>query len=189
MLKIENTKVYGIEDSVKASGYPKNINESNVDYERAKKLGSVKLGSGHDCFLKGIVVMCDIIYPEYWSPQFQRYHFADIISSQSKMHMIMEFDLDKCCNKYVDKDIINTINLYKDALKRATVKESKYYWFMKIISNLPMGFEKKMRIVTNYLQLKTIYTQRKNHKLKEDWGIFCKWILELPKFSEFTGLK
>lgn len=38
-------------------------------------------GSGHDSFLKGITVTFDISYPVFWSPQFQRYHFADIVSS------------------------------------------------------------------------------------------------------------
>ena len=42
---------------------------------------------------------------------------------------------------------------------------SKYEVFMKIISNCPLGLEKWMHISTNYQQLKTIYSQRKNHKL------------------------
>lgn len=37
-----------------------------------------------------------------------------------------------------------------------------------------------MRVSTNYLQLKTIYKQRRNHKLKEDWGAICNMIEELP---------
>lgn len=51
------------------------------------------------------------------------------------------------------------------------------------------GFEMWMTISTNYLQLKTIYSQRKNHKLKEDWGAFCKWCEELPMFLELTQKK
>jgi hypothetical protein len=82
MLKIENVEVSGIKSSIIASGYPMTSdNDSNYDEKRAIKLGKVKSGSGHDCFLKGIIVSCDIIFPEYWSPQFQRYHFVDIISS------------------------------------------------------------------------------------------------------------
>jgi hypothetical protein len=42
-----------------------------------------------------------------------------------------------------------------------------------------MGFELWMGISTNYLQLKTIYNQRKAHKL-EDWKYFCNWIESLP---------
>ena len=55
--------------------------------------------------------------------------------------------------------------------------------FCEIISNLPSGYLKWMRISTNYLQLKTIYNQRKNHKLIE-WKEFCEWIKTLPMAAE-----
>ena len=187
MLTIGNVEIMGLDNAIVASGYPKNF-AADYNLERAKKLGSAKSGSGHDCFLKGIVVSFDVVYPEYWSPQFQRYHFADIVSSQSKMHMIMQFDIASQCNKYVNPIIVRIINYLKEQYRLATTPEKKYFYFMCVISNLPMGFEKKMRLVTNYLQLKTIYQQRKNHKLKEDWGAFCDWILSLPKFIELTGV-
>ena len=37
-----------------------------------------------------------------------------------------------------------------------------------------------MRVSTNYMQLQTMYNQRKNHKLREDWGNFCKFVEGLP---------
>ena len=40
---------------------------------------------------------------------------------------------------------------------------------------------------TNYQQLKTMYLQRRYHKLNE-WRIFCKWCEELPHFVELTGV-
>jgi len=87
------------------------------------------------------------------------------------------------CDKYVD-DVV-TINL-----DRAIAKYNEYpsyYNFMKCISNTPMGLELWMGISTNYLQLKTIYLQRRNHKLREDWGEFCNMIQNLP-YSEFITL-
>ncbi len=45
-----------------------------------------------------------------------------------------------------------------------------------------------MRVSTNYLQLKTIYKQRKNHKLKEDWGAICSMIEGLPYSELITQL-
>ena len=191
MLRITNVEVTGLAESISASGYPKSVKIDNTicsnDEFRAQKLGRTKQSSGHDCFLKGVVVQFDVTYPEYWSPQFQRYHFADIVSSQSKMHMILEFDVATNCNKYVDPVVIEIVNEYKRRFNTAKDPEERYKYFMKIISNLPMGFEKTMRVVTNYLQLKTIYSQRKDHKLKEDWGAFCGWILTLPLFQELTG--
>lgn len=71
-----------------------------------------------------------------------------------------------------------------DIESNVTQRISKSDVFMKVISNCPMGLEQTMRITTNYLQLKTIYHQRKHHKLK-DWHIFCEWIESLPKFKEY----
>ena len=41
----------------------------------------------------------------------------------------------------------------------------------------------------SYLQLKTIYFQRRNHKLKEDWVTFCDWCETLPMFKELVGIE
>ena len=43
-----------------------------------------------------------------------------------------------------------------------------------------------MRTVsTNYAELRTIYHQRKNHRLKEEWqDTCCKWIETLPYAKE-----
>lgn len=192
MLRVENVEVNGLESAIRASGYPMEMDISPTigfkSMDRAERLGRAEPGSGHDCFLKGITVTFDVIFPEYWSPQFQRYHFADIVSSQSKMHRITKFDILENCNKYVDKSIIENVEMYKNHFNEEADPDKKYYYFMKIISNLPMGFEKRMRVVTNYLQLKSIYLQRCNHKLREDWGAFCDWILTLPKFKNLTGV-
>lgn len=57
--------------------------------------------------------------------------------------------------------------------------------FMKIVSNVPMGFQLWAGMSTNFLQLKTIYNQRKKHKLPE-WRQFCEWIETLPMFKELV---
>ena len=227
MLKVSTIDVYGLGESLIASGYPMVAEEAGLHmnnclqelstddgghFKRCKKLGNVPSGSGHDNFLKGVLVQFNVKYPQYWAPQAQRYHWFDIVSSQSKMHCITKMDIAKCCNKYVDKlaienleywvGIYNEFKLDKvwieqcnkdkyqylpaDVFVRGFGKSyTKYEVFMKIISNTPMGFEMTMRVTTNYLQLKTIYFQRKNHKLKEDWGTFCKFIEKLPYFKEF----
>lgn len=127
----------------------------------------------------------------------------------------MAMDLDKCCNKYVTQDSIdelqshidryNSLALWDDAklndgicitfrdgsfIKAKGREEILYRMFMFIISNCPQGIELFMRCSTNYMQLRNIYHQRKNHKLKEDWQDgFCKFIEELPYFEEFINQK
>jgi len=206
-MEIKNIKVYGLEESIIRSGYPHQISEPADLYNgeednklihgenslnRAKRLSNTPTGSGHNNFLKGIIVQFDLKYPQYFTPQLQRYHWIDIISSQSKMHSLTKIkDIKNSCNKYVEEETIDNINLYISNYNRfidGSIKEihtnnliitTKEEYFQYIISNLPMGFELWMGISTNYLQLKTIYNQRKAHKL-EDWKYFCNWIESLP---------
>lgn len=207
MLIVKNVQVYGLDRALKASGNPMTLGTiettssvsapESADLARGIKLGSAERGSGHDNFLSGIVVQFDVKYPQYWSMEFQRYHFAQIISSQSKMHRLCfaatNAEFDGMFNKYVDKEAIDRIREYVANYNSCPAHgdwkgEDRYTWFMKALSNLPMGYEMWMTITTNYLQLKTIYAQRKHHRLQEDWGPFCEMIEQLPKFKEFTSM-
>ena len=210
MLEIKDYEVFGLERAIIASGLPMTTsNEPIYSKKRAEVLGNVPSGSGHDAYQKGVVVEARVKYPLYWTKQFQRYHFVDIVSSKSSMHRITKMNLDECFNKYTSKAIIEILKsevaIYnwmvdnkveyvyldeKDIFRIDTPEKGKfepydkYKMFMRIISNCPSGLELEMEIVTNYLQLKTIYNQRRNHKLKEDWGSFCDWIETLPMFKE-----
>lgn len=69
-------------------------------------------------------------------------------------------------------------------------RDKSYDNFMRVLSNCPLGIELFMRCTTNYLALRTIYHQRKHHKLKSDWVEgFCKNFVEkLPYAEQFiTG--
>lgn len=213
-MKIKNVKVAFLEESILASGYPMQTEEpedledtvENEDFDmyeaksinRAKKLANTPVGSGHNNFLKGIIVQFDLQYPEYFSPQLQRYHWIDIVSSQSKMHKITSRELTK--NDFTSNTLsygIELINyliseynsdkkypriIYSNANERIEAL-SKDHLFNFIISNLPSGYLKWMRISTNYLQLKTIVNQRKNHKL-QGWRDLCEWAKTLPSAEE-----
>lgn len=201
MLKLENTEVYGLERAIIASGLsfrsaPKidltrDINDK--DWKRGKALGSAESGQGHDGYLKGIVVQVDVTYPQYWTKQAQRYHFFEICMSSSAMHMLCKNatlpfeEFKKQYNSYVDDDIIKRVQEYAKQFNECTDEKKKYELFMKMQSNNPLGYELTMSVTTNYLQLKTMYNQRKHHRLKEDWGAFCDWCDTLPHFKELTG--
>lgn len=207
-MKIKNVKVYGLEESIIASSYCMKTGEpidledifdpaisklnnylyagidDSKDVVRAKKLAKTPVGSGHNNFLKGIIVQFDLQYPEYFSPQLQRYHWVDIISSQSKMHRITSRTLTKeDFTEYTSGELISHVNALINSYNNSRNEVTKSVLFKKIISDLPSGYLKWMRISTNYLQLKTIYNQRKNHKLIE-WKEFCEWIKTLPMAAE-----
>lgn len=187
MVEISNVKVYDLEESVIASrnamrmtppGYSKDEFEKSLP--RAIQLAKCGGGSGHSNFRKGIRVSFDIKYPNYFTPELQRYHFIDIVTSSSKMHRLVNMDMDACFNEYVTQ---NSINQMKVLVKNYNENPS-YEKFMMVVSNCPLGVELFMRCSTNYEQLATIYRQRKTHRLREDWGAFCKFIEELPYAQE-----
>lgn len=198
MLEISNVKVYDLRESVIASGnamriepVPYSDEEFEKGLKRMKKLVHSSLSTNvhcHDNALTGIRVSFDVKYPQYWSLEFQRYHFADIVTSSSKMHRLCKMNIANACNKYVSDETIEQmeklVDRYNYAVEKGAEEGVIYENFMKMISNCPMGLELFERVSTNYKQLQTIYYQRKDHKLKEDWGAFCKMIEELPYFEE-----
>ena len=192
---IGKTEVYGLEFAVKASGNPMRTvlnREENTekDYLRAVKLGTTRGGEGHDNYLKGIVVEFDITAPLYWWKQAQRYHFFEYVSSQSTMHCLLKFDISAQCVEETNKDVLKLVEKIKDEynLIPDSEKELKYKKWRELVASTPCGFCLGATMVTNYQQLKTMYNQRKEHKLVE-WHEFCKWCESLPKFIELTGVK
>ena len=198
MLEISNVKAYDLRESIIASGtamriepVPYSDEEFEKGLKRIKKLVHSSLSTNvhcHDNALTGIRVSFDVKYPQYWSLEFQRYHFADIVTSSSKMHRLCKMNIANACNKYVSDETIEQMEKLVDRYNYAVEKGAEEYViyenFMKMISNCPMGLELFMRVSTNYKQLQTIYNQRKNHRPKEDWGAFCKMNEELPYFEE-----
>lgn len=227
MTEIKDIKVYDLEECIIASGYamrtaPYDYLEESIDgnlnhhIERCKKLVKASKNSDihcHDNFLTGIRVSFDIKYPQYLSPEMQRYHFFDIVTSMSKMHRILKLDIKKSCNKYVNQTAIDNVmklvanynailndtiehssEYYSDAVftglngetyKINSKEDALYVAWMQIIANCPLGLELWMRVSTNYKQLQTIYYQRRHHKLKEDWNAIINMIEELPYFDIF----
>ncbi len=182
--------VYGLERAVKASGNPMRtiIDDSEAsekDFLRATKLGTTRSGEGHDNFLKGILVQMDVIAPLYWWKQAQRYHWFDFISSQSTMHCLMKFDIASQCVASTSKEVIAIIGRMVEEYKGLDDEVKRKELWEKIVASLPCGFCLGATMTTNYQQLKTMYHQRKNHKLKE-WAIFCAWCESLPHFLELT---
>lgn len=188
MLRIENTQVYGLDRAIKASGNPMRteIDSSKTtekDIKRACMLGNTRAGEGHDQFLTGIIVQFDIYAPLYMWKQLQRYHFLDFISSQSTMHCLTKFKVKDCCVEDTDRIILNRYQELLDEYNNSEVKDVNKWRIL--VASLPCGFCLGASLTTNFRQLKTIYNQRKNHKLKE-WHDFCEWCETLPLFKELV---
>lgn len=179
---ISNVKVYGFDESIKASKYPMSVNIETLTSDITKRtvgLASCDMGEGHDNFLNGIIVQFDLTYTVKAWTEAERYHFFDFVSSQSTMHRITKFDLDKAYIEYVDPRIIAIMKELVAEYNENPTPEN----YLRILYSNPCGFRLTARMTTNYRQLKTIYHQRKNHRLPE-WRAFCRWVESLPRFKE-----
>lgn len=207
MSQITSTVIYGLEESIVASGFPMltelpspsefkeaivtvqkelvDFKESkNKDIRRALKLGSTKTGEGHDNFLNGIIVQFNWEIPIKMWTEAERYHFLDFVSSSSTMHRISQFDFSVAYDESVDPRIVEIMKELQENYLKTNSKED----YLKALMSNPTGMNIFARMTTNYRQLKTIYNQRKTHRLPQ-WREFCEWCLTLPYFTEITGVE
>lgn len=187
-----NICIYGIDNAIKGSKYPMATNTNDVDSKWTKtavNLAKAEIGSGHDNFLNGIIAQFDLKFSNKAWVEMERYHFMDFISSQSTMHRIAKFDLDRQYIEYVDPQMINRmnelVNEYNAIPDSAT--EEKKVAYLKILYSNPAGFQLTAKMTTNYRQLKTIYYQRKNHRLPE-WKAFCRQLEDEKQFPFFSSV-
>lgn len=168
-------------------------------YRLTKNLAFTQTGCGEDNFLNGVIVQFDLYAPLFMWKQIQRYHWMDFISSQSTMHRLTKFNIKEQCVEDTDEiileryqELLDDYNYFDEYFiehfpenkeNKSIVK--KKMW-RTLVASLPSGFVLGATMTTNYRQLKTIYQQRKAHKLKE-WDEFCKWIESLPQSYLITG--
>ena len=198
---VSDCHVYDLDESVRASKYPMAVDHNKTNSEitdRTKSLGRTGMGEGHDNFLSGIVVNFDLTITNKMWVEAERYHFFQIVSSQSTMHRISKIGENRNnFDSHVDSRTLSILNekiaeynrlcglsnpddLTVTQKRDELLKEA----YLDILMNVPAGLKLTARISTNYRQLKTIYYQRKNHRLPE-CRKFCNWMeTELPHFKE-----
>ena len=203
---ISNLNIFGLADSMWASGYPMSTDIGDLDEPsqsltyyclyrddkdsqdktiqnaaaRAERLGKSPLGSGHDNYLNGCVAQFDLTFTVKAWTEAERYHFFDFVSSQSTMHRLQKMDVSKSCIEYVDGRVTDVVEELVRKYNENPTLENR----LKMLYSCPTGLKLTARMTTNYRQLKTIYHQRKNHTLPE-WRRFCQQLVdEFPMFEE-----
>ncbi len=201
---VSNVHIYGFEDAVKGAKYSYAVDLNKVTSEITKStmaLATCPTGSGHDQFMTGIVVQFDLTFSNKAWVEAERYKFLDFVSSQSTMHRITKFDLDGAYMPYTDSRIVEIMkekvkeyNAIQDEIAACKemggdvhelTKQSNEKYLEILYSN-PAGFRLTAKMTTNYRALKTIYHQRKDHRLPE-WRAFCKWVETLPHAEFIIG--
>lgn len=207
MPNIANAEVFALASTIYRSGYPmfsaapsaeeyqKNVAEieaaiaagdlSNPHIKRAINLANAK-GGGHDQFLTGILVNFDMCISNKAWVEAERYTFLNFISSMSTMHRVAKFRIADCCNSYTSQaEIAEAERLQEEynAIDAQADPQGKKEAYLKLLYNLPSGFELMAAMTTNYRSLKNIYHQRRTHRLP-DWHVVCDWIESLPLAKE-----
>ena len=207
-MKFEKTQVFNFDGAIRGMRNPLNSwskSDSYFDDNGNLIIGEndlglmqrlIKSGSEHSKFMRMIHVCVDVDMPRYWWSEADTYHF-NTKNSCSTMHKLLNnndpitLDLFVLCDE--DKDWwINTVNKlegmrqeYKNI--QSTTKDTKQMNRLLVRAKrmLPEGFLQMRTWDTNYAELRSIYFQRKNHRLKEEWGnTFCKWVESLPYAKE-----
>lgn len=193
---IKNVKVYGLEESIKRAKYPMSVDVDSLNGDLTpgiQALANSKKGEGHDQWLTGVIVQFDLTFTVKAWTEAERYHFLDFVSSQSTMHRITRFDLDTAYIDYVDYRIVEIMKEKVERYNRLVALKPEVDLpeydqeikdaYLEILYSNPCGFRLTAGMTTNYRSLKTIYHQRKSHRLPE-WKAFCAWVETLPMFKE-----
>ena len=157
------------------------------DMQLAKKL--VKGGSEHRKFLRQIQVWASVTMPRYWWSEADTYKFGTK-NSESTMHTLFKDEITKDDFYFgemyngVYSRVVDTVIQELNYLREMYENTNDYKYVVGMKRLLPESFIQTRMWNTNYEELMNIYHQRKNHRLKDEWGVFTDWCESLPYFKE-----
>lgn len=177
------------------------------DLALAQKL--VLAGPEHRKFMRQIFVSVDITAPIYWWKEFSTYKIGTTANSTSTMHKLTSKPITKDCFEFDNGDELEITNytiphggecglVYSDyqediidmceTLRQKYIEtKDKSYW-RALVQILPQSWLQTRTVTMTYENLRNMYFQRRNHKLKE-WHQFCDWIATLPYAKELIMLE
>jgi hypothetical protein len=201
LCKIENTEVLGWRAAFRGMRNPKDSwDKMDSDFvEDEFKIGEndmnlalnlTKGGPEHRKFLRMLHVQFDITLPRFVWSEFDTYHH-NTKNSTSTMHKLLAvgkpitlemFDYDDDIKDVLEIVIKKIEEIRKEYVKKDCPNRNKLLLNAKRL--LPEGFFQMRTVDTNYEEIRTIYHQRKYHRLPH-WHEFCRWVETLPYAEEF----
>ena len=205
MIKFEHTWTGGFENAVRGMRHPLlSYHKADSEWKGGKyiigqndmdlAMRLIRSGPEHGKFLRMIAVSCDITAPVYFWRELDKYRVGTADNSTSLMHKgaaghyeLDRFSLDDGLGNVPGVDaalntVLETLNTMVDNYN--ATRDIRY--FRAIRQLMPMGYNYLETWSANYAVLRTIYHQRKNHRLDEWSGKdgFCAWCDHLP-YAEF----
>lgn len=168
--------------------YQKSFQIGEKDLDLAHRLLSTGTDSDSK-FLRSISVYTELTAPVYYLAELDTYKIGTVRNSSSLQHTgakrdftISDFTTDPMYPHDVKimqetwAKLIETINLLRQMYKET----NDYHYFRLMRQLMPMSFNYTISWTANYQVLRTIYFQRRNHRLKEWTDNFIPWIESLP---------
>lgn len=214
-MKFEHTEVWGFEHAIRGMRNPMNSWDKSDSYfcekdkdayyigkndlDLAQRL--IRGGSEHRKFMRQIFVSVDVTAPMYWWSEYDTYKVGTTANSTSKMHKLASTEIDINCfetddaqdlpdpedEKFVREFASTTIASLEYLRDRFNKTKDMRYW-KELIRWLPESWLQTRTLTFNYENLRSIYFQRKGHKLVE-WAVFRDWEMTLPYAKELIALE
>lgn len=212
-MKFENTHVYGILDAIRGARNPLESWSKSDSYMSAmigpndmKLLQNLLKASindrsnSHSKFLRQIILSVDITGPLYWWKEFDTYKVGTTANSTSTMHKLASkpitldcFETDDYENIYMDFLPYNEelkfvlvepmIGVLEDLRVKYLETKDKRYW-KELVRWLPESWLQTRTVTANYQVIRSMYFDRRNHKLTEWSKSFVDWVKTLPYAEE-----
>jgi len=176
------------------------------DLDLAQRL--ILAGNEHAKFMRQIFVSVDISAPLYWWKEFDTYKVGTVANSTSTMHKLSSipitkemFEFDDNADdlvvsqgksidgewEYVFGDYIEDIVDMCENLRLKFKETGDAAYWRALVQILPNAYIQTRTVTMSYANLRNIYFQRMNHKLRE-WHEFCDWIKTLPYSGELITI-
>lgn len=197
-LTVDKTKVSGIEQAIRGARNPMNSHHLSdsvgdtigvKDLELAQKL--IVAGSEHCKFMRQIQVWVDISTTRYVWQELDTYKF-NTKNSTSTMHRLFNTKEELTIDSFYAEDLnekdynklLNDIKYLNDIRQEWLDNGKKFEYVARAKKLFPESYIQLRTVNTNYAELRNIYFQRRNHRLKKEWGTIIKWIESLPYAKE-----
>ena len=181
---IDHVFVYGLRESIRGAKFPMSVGgHPNFDLtDGVKSLARTAIGHAHDQWLSGVTIQFDLTFTIKAWTELERYRFIYFISSQSTMHRISRFDIENQVDEHVDHRVLDVVKELVEKYNSEEDVEKKKEAYLNLLMSVPVGLKLKARLTTNYRELKTVVTQRWNHRLPE-WRKLCRFFMSLPSID------
>ena len=167
------------------------------DLKLAQKL--VLAGTEHRKFMRQIMISVDITAPLYWWKEFDTYKIGVTANSTSTMHKLSTTPITMDCfeiddynedlelekeHDYTMFDFTESLIEDLEQLRQSyLLTKDKRYW-KELIRWLPESCLQTRTVTMNYENARSMYFQRRSHKLTEWSESFITWIDTLPYANE-----